>query len=63
MLSKAGEIRRDEYCIDYTGHGSPVTYECHGSKGNQLWLYNHQVRVTFYALQGGSYQICLFLKH
>ncbi|VDK69011.1 unnamed protein product [Litomosoides sigmodontis] len=41
LLSKAGEIRRDEYCIDYTGRGSPVTYECHGSKGNQLWQYNH----------------------
>uniref|UniRef100_A0AAF5PRH6 Polypeptide N-acetylgalactosaminyltransferase n=2 Tax=Wuchereria bancrofti TaxID=6293 RepID=A0AAF5PRH6_WUCBA len=42
MLSKTGEIRRDEFCIDYTGHGSPVTYECHNSKGNQLWEYNHE---------------------
>ncbi|VDM92786.1 unnamed protein product, partial [Onchocerca ochengi] len=42
MLSKTGEIRRDEYCIDFTGRGSPVTYECHGSKGNQLWEYNHK---------------------
>ncbi|VDM42184.1 unnamed protein product [Toxocara canis] len=42
LLSKEGEIRRDEYCIDYTGRGSPVTYECHGSKGNQLWEYNHE---------------------
>lgn len=42
MLSKTGEIRRDEYCIDYTGRGAPVTYECHGSRGNQLWEYDHQ---------------------
>ncbi|MCP9258778.1 Tubulin alpha-1 chain [Dirofilaria immitis] len=42
MLSKTGEIRRDEYCIDYTGRGSPVTYECHGSRGNQLWDYSHE---------------------
>lgn len=42
LLSKEGEIRRDEYCIDYPGRGSVVTYECHGSKGNQLWEYNHE---------------------
>lgn len=49
MLSKNGEIRRDEYCIDYTGRGSPVTYECHGSKGNQLWKYNHEVNFTYFS--------------
>uniref|UniRef100_A0A0M3JLL6 Ricin B-type lectin domain-containing protein n=1 Tax=Anisakis simplex TaxID=6269 RepID=A0A0M3JLL6_ANISI len=43
LLDKEGEIRRDEYCLDYTGRGPPVTYECHGSKGNQLWQYNHEV--------------------
>lgn len=42
-MSKAGEIRRDEYCFDYTGSGAPVIYECHGLKGNQLWEYYHEV--------------------
>lgn len=35
MLSKAGEIRRDEACLDYSG-GDVVLYPCHGSKGNQV---------------------------
>ncbi|VDM23031.1 unnamed protein product [Wuchereria bancrofti] len=51
MLSKTGEIRRDEFCIDYTGHGSPVTYECHNSKGNQLWEYNHEVHSFSYIFE------------
>ncbi|XP_017473458.1 PREDICTED: putative polypeptide N-acetylgalactosaminyltransferase 9 isoform X1 [Rhagoletis zephyria] len=46
MLSKAGEIRRDEACLDYAGH-DVILYPCHGSKGNQFWKYNqqnHQIR-------------------
>lgn len=39
MLSKTGEIRRDEACLDYAG-GDVTLYACHGSKGNQLWTYN-----------------------
>lgn len=35
MLSKTGEIRRDEACLDYSG-GDVVLYPCHGSKGNQV---------------------------
>lgn len=35
MLSKAGEIRRDEACLDYSG-SDVVLYPCHGSKGNQV---------------------------
>uniref|UniRef100_A0A1B0FBW2 Ricin B lectin domain-containing protein n=1 Tax=Glossina morsitans morsitans TaxID=37546 RepID=A0A1B0FBW2_GLOMM len=35
MLSKTGEIRRDEACLDYAGH-DVILYPCHGSKGNQL---------------------------
>lgn len=38
MLSKNGEIRRDEACLDYAGD-SVILYPCHGSKGNQLWQY------------------------
>ena len=39
MLSEAGEIRRDEACLDYTGQ-LIVTYTCHSMKGNQLWIYH-----------------------
>ena len=42
MLSKTGEIRRDEACLDYAG-SDVILYPCHGSKGNQFWTYDHQV--------------------
>lgn len=42
MYSKNGEIRRDETCLDYSGH-DVVLYPCHGAKGNQLWLYDPNV--------------------
>lgn len=35
MLSKTGEIRRDEVCLDYAGE-EVMLYPCHGSKGNQV---------------------------
>ncbi|VDK74713.1 unnamed protein product [Onchocerca ochengi] len=38
MLSKDGEIRRDDSCIDYAGTDVMV-YPCHGLKGNQEWKY------------------------
>lgn len=44
MYSKNGEIRRDETCLDYSGH-DVVLYPCHGAKGNQLWIYD--ARVSF----------------
>jgi Ricin-type beta-trefoil lectin domain len=43
MLSKTGEIRRDEACLDYAGQ-EVILYPCHGSKGNQYWEYNRAVR-------------------
>ncbi|VDM60113.1 unnamed protein product [Angiostrongylus costaricensis] len=42
MMSKDGEIRRDESCIDYAGQDVMV-FPCHGMKGNQEWRYNPQV--------------------
>ena len=42
MLSKTGEIRRDEACLDYAG-SDVILYPCHGSKGNQFWEYTHEV--------------------
>lgn len=44
MMSKDGEIRRDETCVDYAGQDVMV-FPCHGMKGNQEWRYNHEVRL------------------
>ncbi|ELU10082.1 hypothetical protein CAPTEDRAFT_93071, partial [Capitella teleta] len=38
MLSKSGEIRRDEGCFDYAGQFVMI-YPCHAMKGNQEWIY------------------------
>jgi len=40
MLSKNGEIRRDEGCLDYAGQSGQdkvLIYGCHGQMGNQFW--------------------------
>lgn len=42
MLSKDGEIRRDESCVDFAGQ-EVMIFPCHGMKGNQEWEYNHNV--------------------
>lgn len=42
LLSKNGEIRRDDACLDYSG-SDVILYPCHGAKGNQNWSYDHQV--------------------
>ncbi|XP_055952053.1 putative polypeptide N-acetylgalactosaminyltransferase 9 [Argiope bruennichi] len=54
MLSRDGEIRRDEACLDYAGK-DVILYPCHGSKGNQLWIYNPKNK----SLQHGSSGQCL----
>ena len=42
MMFKTGEIRRDDVCLDYsTGSNNILTYECHGRKANQEWLYTN----------------------
>lgn len=38
MLSKNGEIRRDEACLDISGD-KVVIQNCHGGLGNQQWKY------------------------
>ena len=50
MLSKTGEIRRDESCLDYSGT-DVILYPCHGSKGNQQWTYNTQVWTFAFVLK------------
>ena len=42
MMSKEGEIRRDEACLDFAGVNVTL-YPCHGSRGNQHWIYIPQV--------------------
>jgi len=57
MLSKQGEIRRDEACLDYAGT-QIILYPCHGSKGNQYWEYNDETKT----LRHGSSRKCLELS-
>ncbi|XP_064455275.1 putative polypeptide N-acetylgalactosaminyltransferase 9 [Ornithodoros turicata] len=54
MLSKEGEIRRDEACLDFAG-GDVILYPCHGSRGNQLWMYDHDA----HTIQHSSSRKCL----
>ncbi|KAG7171430.1 polypeptide N-acetylgalactosaminyltransferase 9-like 1 [Homarus americanus] len=57
MLSKEGEIRRDEACMDYAG-SDVILYPCHGSKGNQYWEYSPETsRITH-----GSSKKCLAIS-
>ncbi|CAH0398452.1 unnamed protein product [Chilo suppressalis] len=57
MYSKNGEIRRDETCLDYSGH-DVVLYPCHGAKGNQLWLYDPSTKL----LKHGSSEKCMAIS-
>ncbi|XP_055538306.1 putative polypeptide N-acetylgalactosaminyltransferase 9 isoform X2 [Wyeomyia smithii] len=57
MLSKTGEIRRDEACLDYAGQ-EVILYPCHGSKGNQFWNYSPSSRL----LRHGSSDKCLAIN-
>jgi hypothetical protein len=47
-MSKTGEIRRDEMCLDFDGKDMSrgkkdkvITYECHGEGGNQKWYFEN----------------------
>lgn len=57
MLSKEGEIRRDEACMDYAG-SDVILYPCHGSKGNQYWEYNPETNRIIH----GSSKKCLAIS-
>uniref|UniRef100_A0A1B6E8D1 Polypeptide N-acetylgalactosaminyltransferase n=1 Tax=Clastoptera arizonana TaxID=38151 RepID=A0A1B6E8D1_9HEMI len=57
MLSKAGEIRRDEACLDYAGE-DVILYPCHGSQGNQFWQYKPETKL----IQHGSSKKCLAIS-
>ncbi|KAH8284509.1 hypothetical protein KR018_002448 [Drosophila ironensis] len=51
MLSKAGEIRRDDSCLDYAGNDVSL-YSCHGSKGNQFWKYREKTMQLHHGTSG-----------
>ncbi|KAI5710720.1 hypothetical protein M8J75_011019 [Diaphorina citri] len=57
MMSKHGEIRRDEACLDYAG-GDVILYPCHGSKGNQYFEYDYKRRLIFH----GTSKKCLAIS-
>nr|CAD7427436.1 unnamed protein product [Timema monikensis] len=57
MLSKAGEIRRDEACLDYAGQ-DVILYPCHGTKGNQFWQYKPDTHLILH----GSSKKCLAIS-
>lgn len=57
MYSKQGEIRRDETCLDYSGH-DVVLYPCHGGKGNQLWIYDQHTK----QIKHGSSEKCMAIN-
>ena len=43
MFSKTGEIRRDDSCLDVSGHHVKLQ-KCHGARGNQWWHYDTEGR-------------------
>jgi len=51
MLSKDGEIRRDESCVDYAGKDVMI-FPCHGMKGNQQWKYDHNNHQLLHVVTG-----------
>ncbi|PAA77611.1 hypothetical protein BOX15_Mlig027353g1 [Macrostomum lignano] len=51
MLSKNGEIRRDEGCVDFPGGDNVIIYNCHGGRGNQEWRYRSDGSI-YHALRG-----------
>jgi len=51
MLSKEGEIRRDESCLDFASK-DVILFSCHGGKGNQHWEYSHDKQKLYHPVSG-----------
>jgi len=51
MLSKQGEIRRDEACLDFSSK-DVILFSCHGGGGNQQWEYSHERRRLYHSVSG-----------
>ncbi|RNA38256.1 polypeptide N-acetylgalactosaminyltransferase 9 [Brachionus plicatilis] len=71
MMSKLGEIRRDEHCYDYSGGRAGLgqkdkifTYTCHSQGGNQKWsvedgLIKHE---SGYCIELGTDRVSIFMQ-
>jgi polypeptide N-acetylgalactosaminyltransferase len=71
MMSKLGEIRRDEHCFDYSGGRSQLgqkdkifTYTCHSQGGNQKWsvedgLIKHQ---SGFCIEMGQDKVSIYMS-
>jgi len=51
MLSKQGEIRRDESCLDFASK-DVILFSCHGGGGNQNWEYSHERKRLYHPVSG-----------
>lgn len=51
MMSKQGEIRRDEACLDFSSK-DVILFSCHGGGGNQQWEYSHDRKRLHHAVSG-----------
>jgi len=50
MMSKDGEIRRDDTCMDLADGTQIKLFPCHGMKGHQFFEYRDVSRTTVYEL-------------
>jgi polypeptide N-acetylgalactosaminyltransferase len=71
MMSKNGEIRRDEHCYDYAGGKSALgqkdkifTYNCHSQGGNQKWqVVDGQIKhESGYCIELGVDKVSVFMQ-
>jgi polypeptide N-acetylgalactosaminyltransferase len=71
MMSKNGEIRRDERCLDYSGGRKNLgvkekilTYACHNQGGNQKWYYeNGMIRhESGFCMELGVDKVSMFMS-
>ncbi|XP_067930568.1 polypeptide N-acetylgalactosaminyltransferase 5-like [Watersipora subatra] len=54
LMSKQGEIRQDEACLDYAGSGEVRKFRCHSQGGNQKWFYRESGLI-----EHSVYQSCM----
>lgn len=54
-MTQAGEITRDDDCLDYSENAGVVLHPCHKSLGNQQWFYDASEKV----LRHGPSGMCL----
>jgi polypeptide N-acetylgalactosaminyltransferase len=66
MLSKLGEIRRDDKCLDYAGGRGSLgakdkiaDFVCHGQQGNQNWWMEEDG--TIHHDSGFCLEMCIYI--